>query len=235
MSKLYHFYKESRNGIIVTLLFHIVAFIILNISQFRIKQEFIETEILIEFPFEPIIEPEVKEFQETNQQPSPTIRSTNIASNRLSQSDNKQLDENLLQELERAQELVNRVSEQLSKEVPTIKDLKMPEEITEGLDTDSLLKKLYSGDSNIEYFLENRFHTRLPIPVYLSQYGGQVKVNITVDQRGNVVSAEPIISPNLPEQILSYAKTAALRTKFNASSTAPTRQSGYISYRFIAQ
>ena len=31
----------------------------------------------------------------------------------------------------------------------------MPEETTDGLDPDSIINKLYSGDSNVEYYLEN--------------------------------------------------------------------------------
>ncbi len=236
MSKLKEIYNESKNGIIITLVFHIVVFIVLNIGQFRIKKEFIEDELIIDFPDEYFEMPQAaQEINKTEQINQSNSQITNNASNRATSNEQKQLDQAILDELERARELVQDVSRQLSKEIPTVDDLQMPEKTSEGLDPDSLLKNLYSGESNVEYSLENRYHIRLPIPVYLSQYGGLVRVNIVVDTKGNVISAEPQNTNNLPEQLLSYAKTAALRTKFNASGNAPSRQAGYIQYRFIAQ
>lgn len=235
MSKIKQIYKNNKDGIIFTLIFHILVFIVLNITQFRIKQEFIETELIIDFPFEPIQQEEIKKEQLNNQTTTNINRQTNIASNRAAEKRNDVMDEKLQRELEQARELVERVSQQLSKDIPTIKDLKMPEETTEGMDPDSLMNKLYTGNSNVEYYLENRFHTRLPIPIYLSQYGGVVTVNIIVDRSGTVVSANPVVSGNLNDQLLSYAKTAALRTRFNPSNSSETRQPGYIRYTFIPQ
>jgi len=100
---------------------------------------------------------------------------------------------------------------------------------------DDFKDKIYTGESNIEYFLEKRYHIKLPVPVYLAQDGGKVKVEIVVDQMGNVIKAEPVVTPTLSEQILSYAKTAALRTKFNSDTNAPAEQKGYITYTFIPQ
>lgn len=235
MSKLKEIYEESKNGIIVTLIFHIIVFVVLNIGQFRIKREFVEPEIIIDFPFEPITPPDINKQTLNDQAQNQNNKRSNIASNRAATEKNNEMDEALRQELERARELVENVSQQLSKEIPTIKDLQMPEELTDGLDPDSIMKKLYTGDSNVEYFLENRYHTRLPIPVYLSQYGGTVTVNILVDKNGNVISAEPQVSGNESEQLLSYAKTAALRTKFNPQTKAPARQAGHIKYHFVSQ
>ena len=236
MSKLKEIYNESKNGIIITLVFHIIVFIILNIGQFRIKKEFTEDELIIDFPVEDFeTQPPSQELNTKEQIHQTNNRATNIASNRSANNEQKQLDQAILDEIERARELLKDVSRQLSKDIPTIDDLKMPEKTSEGLDRDSLLKNLYSGESNVEYSLENRYHVRLPIPVYLSQYGGLVRVIIIVDNKGNVISAEPQTENNLPEQLLSYAKTAALRTKFNAAENAPLKQSGYIQYKFIAQ
>lgn len=233
MLKLRKLYSDHKNGIIFTLLFHIVVFLMLNIGQFRIKQEFKETEMIIDFPFEPIAEPIVQQQENIEKSNYSSVQQTNIASNRATSNKNI-FDKQLQRELEEAQDLVSRVSKQLQKEIPTIDNLKMPEETTEGLDPDSIMNKLYSGNSNVEYFLENRYHIRLPIPVYLSQYEGFVTVNIVVDIKGQVISAEPTNS-NLNEQLLSYAKTAALRTRFNPDNKATKNQTGYIKYHFIAQ
>lgn len=241
-SKIYRIYRQHINGIIATLLFHIIVMIILLFSNFKIKQEFVESEMIIDFG-EPAIEEQIEEpkdkqeenaEQETNNG-SESIQQTNVASNRTSTSSRKSdqfFDQEYRDELEKARQLAHDVSSQLSKDIPTINDLKMAEEVQ---DDDMEEPKNFSGDSNIEYFLENRYHTRLPIPVYLAQKGGKVTVSIKVDRKGNVISAEISDTAGIDEMILSYAKTAALRTKFNSDPSAPNPQAGKITYKFIAQ
>lgn len=234
MSKIGKIYNENRNGIIVTLLFHIILFSILNFTQFKHKKEYVEPEIIIDFPAELLQQvPEPEPQQEIMNNTIGGSR-TNVAANRALNNQNSPFDENYQQELEQAQQLVKDVSNQLSKEIPTVDDLQMPEDVNDENSDEDILKKIYSGDSNIEYFLENRFHVRLPIPVYLAQNGGKVKVNIVVNSRGKVIKADPVVEPGLTDQMLSYAKTAALRTKFNRDP-ANQNQIGYIIYTFIAQ
>lgn len=234
MSRLSNIYNENRNGIIVTLMFHILLFLVLNLSQFKKKQTYIEAEMIIDFP-EELPEASIQEQQAVKELNHSNNQSrTNIASNKALNNEQTSLDRELQEELAKAQKLVENVTNQLKKEIPTIDDLEMPEDIREEQNSDSILNKIYSGDSNIEYFLQNRYHLRLPIPVYLSQYAGQVRVNITVNHRGKVTKAEPVINNKLNEQVLSYAKTAALRTRFN-SIKEKQNQSGYILYNFEAQ
>ncbi len=238
MSWIVRLYKKHVNGIIFTLIFHILLFSTLLFTEITTKLEIKETEMLIDFPEpeeEKEILPESKQELTQNSESYSDNKTTNTASNKASITKNSNVDKDFLEELEQAKNLVKDVSRQLSKEIPTVGDLKMPEETTDENDIESFKDKGYTGDSNVEYYLTNRFHKRLPIPVYLAQGGGWVKVNIVVDRSGKVTKAEPVIEPQLSEQILSYAKTAALRTKFNASDEAPANQSGYIKYHFIAQ
>ncbi len=231
--KAYHKYKD---GLIVTLSFHIILFLLLNINEFRVKKEFFETEMIIDFPEEEI----VNDFQEQEKSADEnnnfaSHQQTNVASNRAADPTNDFFDESYQRELEEAQNLAKDVSQQLSKEIPTIDDLQMPEETTEGIDPDSILNNLYSGESNIEYYLEERYHIRLPIPVYLSHNGGKIKVNITVNPDGKVIEATPVITNDNNKQLLSYAKTAAMRTRFNKIPSGEGNQEGYIEYHFVAQ
>jgi hypothetical protein len=232
MSRLTQFYRDNINGIIVTLLFHIVIFSCLYLSQFRIKNTIKETELIIDFS-EFIPKPSLQLVQNENQSSNGEMLHSNIASNRLSRQQNNIVDEQYQNELEEAQSLLNDVKKQLDRQIPTIENLRMPD--APKANPEDMKDKIYSGESNIEYFLENRFHIKLPIPVYLAQGGGKVKVEIWVDRMGNVIKAEPAIEPSLSEQVLSYAKTAALRTKFNQSNDAPAQQRGYIIYTFIPQ
>jgi hypothetical protein len=104
------------------------------------------------------------------------------------------------------------------------------------MEPDSIKNIIYVGESNIVYYLKNRYHLSLPIPVYLSQGGGKVIVDIVVNQQGRVVEAIPQKNKNIrEEQTFLYAKAAALRTVFNSDPTAPKSQKGSIHYTFIAQ
>jgi len=128
------------------------------------------------------------------------------------------------------------VNKQLSKKVAQAKKYEMPEETTEGQDPDSIKNVVYSGKSNIHYFLENRYHLRLPIPVYLARGGGTITVDIQVDRSGKVIKAEARAAKNLNDQMLPvYAVQAAERTVFNSESKAPAIQRGTITYKFVAQ
>jgi hypothetical protein len=112
----------------------------------------------------------------------------------------------------------------------------MPEAVTEGQDPDSIKNTIYSGKSNIHYFLENRFHVRLPIPVFLAKGGGLITIDIQVDRSGKVVKAEARPAGNISDPMLPvYATQAAERTVFNADTKAPAIQRGTITYRFVAQ
>jgi len=234
MALLSRLYKKNINGIIITLIFHILVFSVLLLSHFKVREETIKHDLIIDFPIQPVEQfiPAGNKESEVNVGKSDQLR-TNIASNRTSEKQNKSFDNQYQEELEKAQKLIKEVSKQLTKEIPTIDGLKMPN--APKANPEEIKNKIYTGESNIEYFLENRFHIKLPIPVYLAQGGGKVKVNIVVDRQGNVLSADPEIETNLSDQVLSYAKTAALRTKFNPLPTAPVQQNGYLLYHFIPQ
>ena len=71
-------------------------------------------------------------------------------------------------------------------------------------------------------------------PIYKVQLEGKVVVDITVDQLGNVINAIAGVkgSTTLNDQLLKRATEAALKTKFSAKESAPSRQQGKIIYNF---
>ena len=166
---------------------------------------------------------------------------TNAASNRLSVKNNtnspdKFFDNDYQKEVNEAKQLVSNVNKQLAKEKLKLEDIKMPVETTEGMNPDSIKNVIYSGESNIVYYLENRYHVSLPIPVYLAQGGGKIIIEIVVDRQGKVTQATPKPGQKVrDEQIVVYAQTAAMRTLFNADPNAPAAQKGTIHYTFVAQ
>jgi len=74
----------------------------------------------------------------------------------------------------------------------------------------------------------------LPEPEYTVNKAGKVVVKISVDQYGSVISATPGVSgTTVQDKILwEAAKKAAIKAKFNLSSSAPPVQEGTITYIF---
>lgn len=205
-----------------------------------------EEPILIEFP-DILPEPEIEEPAETEEQnesepANENINTrTNVASNRtatenVTESADEFFDDEYLKELEAAQKLSSDVNKNLSKEIVDMSDIKMPVETTEGMDPDSIKNVIYTGESNIVYYLENRHHVSIANPVYLSQGGGTVVVDIKVDRSGKVVEAKARKNNSIrDQQIFLYAQEAASRTFFNSDNSAPAMQKGTIHYTFVAQ
>ncbi|MCA0933099.1 hypothetical protein LCM02_11595 [Lutimonas saemankumensis] len=91
------------------------------------------------------------------------------------------------------------------------------------------------GDgSGGNYRLGNRKALNKPKPEYDCNEEGRVVVSISVDQSGRVISADPGIkgTTNSAKCLLKTAKEAALKSRFNADSNAPSNQIGAIIYNF---
>ena len=243
MQRLKKRYQENIYGIIGTLLVHILLFGAILLANVKIEGKVKEEEILIDFPSSE--EPEVKK-----EEPSPEVENTSPSENTRIAAPSKSnqavndaatkkdpfFDVAYEKEIAEAKKLVSDVNKQLSKEIPDMEKFEMPEQTTEGMDPAKISNTVYSGESNIHYNLPDRYHLRLPIPVYLAKGGGKINVSIWVSPAGKVIKAEvlphtSITDPMLPE----YALQAALRTVFNASPNAPSPQKGTITYTFIAQ
>lgn len=234
-------YKRNIYGVMGTLVFHILLFIFFLLAEVDMKGNIKEEPLLIEFPDFPDIE-ENPEVQPDNSNNVNGTSITNVASNRLSKSSEatasteKFFDNEFQKELSDAKKMVSNVNSQLAKEKISLDKIKMPVQTTEGMNPDSIKNVIFTGESNIIYYLDNRYHTSLPIPVYLSQGGGKIVVDIQVDRAGNVTKAVPRNNSQVRDElIMLYAKTAAERTKFNADPAAPAQQKGTIHYNFIAQ
>jgi len=88
------------------------------------------------------------------------------------------------------------------------------------------------GDGN--YQLGGRKALGKPKRVQECNEAGIVVVSIEVDRNGKVIKAVPGVrgTTNNSRCLLDPAKAAALATKFNADSKAPSKQIGKIVYRF---
>ena len=94
----------------------------------------------------------------------------------------------------------------------------------------------YSGPSVLAWSLDGRKASHLPIPAYRCYGAGQVTVIITVNNRGDVINAKVDEGTSSSDGCLrTFAIRAARLSKFSASTSAPSRQMGSITYAFIAQ
>ena len=204
MSKIKELYRKNIYGVMGTLIFHILLVTGFWVAELNLKVDIQkEDAILLDFTMpedqKEITETKTEKQQEKNIASDQSMKNikqsvSNRAVNDASKNDatkkNKFFDDNYNRDIEEAKKMVADVNKQLSKKIPAIKKYEMPEVTTEGQDPDSIKNVIYSGKSNIHYFLENRFHVRLPVPVYLAKSGGEVKVDIQVDRSGKVIKAQ---------------------------------------------
>ena len=94
----------------------------------------------------------------------------------------------------------------------------------------------YSGPSVLSWSLDGRRASHLPIPAYRCVGSGEVTVVITVDNQGRVVNAKVDEHSSSADGCLrNFATRAARLSRFSASTTAPSKQLGTITFAFIAQ
>ena len=243
MKKLKELYRRHIYGVIGTLAFHLVLLTIFLLAGLKTSKMPKDEGIILDFTEQPapkIPEPEMKKEKKANASRAESVdrgsnRAVNDASKKKATKD-PFFDKAYREEVEKAKALVNDVNKTLSQKIPKIGDVKMPEETTEGMKPEDIKNTIYKGKSNIHYSLKNRYHVRLPIPIYLAQGGGEVIVDIVVDRHGRVLSAVPRPNPNITDSMLyAYAKKAAENTEFNADPNAPEKQRGTITYNFVPQ
>lgn len=243
MLNIKELYRKNVYGVMGTLIFHIllISGFLIQELKFSIRTEMEET-ILMDFvlPTEKTTVPEPEETQADKTSSDQTNKSNqNEGSNRAvndALKKDKFFDASYEHDIEEAKKMVENVNKQLSKKAPPTKKFAMPEATTEGQNPDSIKNTIYSGKSNIHYFLENRFHVRIANPVFLAKGGGLIIIDIQVNRAGEVVKAEARPSGNISDPMLpEYATQAAESTVFNSDPKAPTVQRGTITYRFVAQ
>ncbi|MFK5958253.1 MAG: energy transducer TonB [Lutibacter sp.] len=90
------------------------------------------------------------------------------------------------------------------------------------------------GGGTGDYNLGNRKPLSRPKPNYICNEEGLVVVSIEVDVNGKVIKATAGVkgSTNTAQCLLSQAKEAALKTKWQPDKKAPSKQVGTIKYRF---
>lgn len=238
-------YRKNIYGVMGTLIFHILlvaGFLVAEMNyNFKIeKDEAIFLDLISTIEIEKI--PDKAQEKSTDMDKGSDLYKSQEQSTGSNKAVNDALkqdkffDAKYKQDIEEAKRLVTDVNKQLTKKTVPSKNIEMPVASSEGQDPDSIKNVIYSGKSNIHYFLENRYHITLPIPVYLAKGGGTIIVDIQVDRSGKVIRAEARPARNINDPMLpDYAIQAAKLTLFNSESKAAVIQKGTITYKFVAQ
>lgn len=243
--RLRNIIHENIYGILGTLAFHMILVIIFLMIKISSTRNLIDSLIMIEFEESEIqedldytlterdieFEQYVADYLENARSNIPVNIAERVdeqlSTNRYVDEVLDELDENRnedwLKSQEKLQDLLDRESD----------DMIVENEDQQALDDPGT----FEGKTNIFYSLENRYHLRLPVPVYKCEGESVVEVQILVDQRGMVVQAQvPDLGDSMNEICLAEAaKSAALKTRFNSNFEAPLRQQGTITYYFQAQ
>lgn len=236
-------HNEDKAGLYITVIVHLTVIIVLLLVQIG-KEIGKENTFVLDFTKQEALERQKAEedFREDISKkldeligaaPAYNARDVrNVAVDRSSLKDDRNTDadqlykdaERLANELKNGQ---NAIQEDARNEAVDLSHERRP---------DPSSNKEYTGPSVVAYNLDGRKASHLKIPAYRCMGAGDVTVVITVDNAGNVTNAKIMESVSSADECLrNYAIRAARLSKFSASTTAPARQMGDITYRFIAQ
>lgn len=243
--RIRHIINENLIGILATIIFHMVLVVIFLVLKITSVQNLMDNIIAIDFEenkIQDIIsEPPKERDVEFDKYIADYLESerSNVPVNLASKLNEKISTDQFVNELTEEMSL-NRSEEmiRLQEKLRELQEMESADNIIEEENSSDDKKPIvFTGKTNIFYSLENRYHLRLPVPVYKCEGFGVVEVQIFVDQKGFVVNA---LIPNLGESmneicLAEAAKTAAMSTKFNSDFDAPLRQQGTITYHFQPQ
>ncbi|MFC2138615.1 hypothetical protein ACFLTE_10600 [Bacteroidota bacterium] len=247
---MFSFLQKHKNGILGTLLFHLVVINIFFIVRMSTTQDLDSSEILIEFEEEDdFIEERVQAAIEKQPVISENINYTNYAYNLAKL---KEIEEKLYkEESEINKEEINKeLIDKILRETLGEEDYKKYIESETEIEKDNIVEKpedkseeekiikhiIKEGPSTLIYELENRYATNMPLPVYKCENGGVVIVFIDVSRQGYVISAKiDNTTKYYDECLLNAAINSARSSKFNLNNKAPEIQKGRIIYTFIPQ
>jgi hypothetical protein len=236
------FIKENINGILGTVIFHLVIVILILATRLSSFQHRDELSVVIEFDND-VSEEEFRAFTESllAQNFQDYQRARNIAVN--TDEDRPVADQFSDMSSEELYELDKRIDDILNNAaqgiMPTLDqpeiNLEVPEESLRNEQQND--HEPYSGPTTITYELAGRSHLRVPVPVYKCPEGGIVEVNISVDRQGRVIKADVDGSPGNFNEACNFqmAIDAAMGSRFTGKADAPPVQSGSITFYFQKQ
>lgn len=232
--------REDKAGLYITIIFHLVVFIILLIAQigFSLQRE---NSFVIDFSKQEELRriEEKKSFDEDIDKRIEEMiaGSSGIEFRNVTASRNKAtLKDDRNTDADQLYKDAEKLAKDLKNGQTAEKDEDYVEEPAKIKKENKAQDKTYSGPSVLSWHLEGRKASHLPIPAYKCMGGGMVTVLITVDNSGRVVDVRIQEETSSDDRCLrEFARRAARMSRFSAKQDAPARQTGDIVYQFIAQ
>ena len=232
---------DQKAGIYITAIIHLAVIIVLLLCQIGYSVQR-ENTFVLDFTKQEEKEEEVKK-EELHRSAIAQLESMlatarsqpvrNVTVNRSQLKDDRNTDADQL--YRDAERLAQDLKDGQNRKIEDPEDI-VREPVTKPAETKPRKQETYSGPSVLSWSLDGRKATHLPIPAYRCVGAGEVTVIITVNNQGTVVDAKVDDGASSSDGCLrSFATRAARLSKFNASTTAPARQMGTITYLFIAQ
>ena len=234
--------KETRVGLLITLIVHLVIAIVLLSAVVTPKLKG-ELDIVIDYSEMEELEKLQKEL-ELKKSVNEKLKSLlgenfqpirNVAVDGNSQlKDAKGIDaEKLYRDAERVQKEFEEIQNRKQELDPEMDD--SPARKDSGKQ-ETKKDEAYSGPAVVKYFLVGRKATYIPSPAYRCYGAGEVVVQIGVTTNGDVDYTRILEDQSSDDTCLrEFALTTAKRTRFNRNTSSPAREYGTISYTFIAQ
>ena len=232
---------DQKAGLYITAIVHLAVIIVLLLCQIGYSVQR-ENTFVLDFTKQEEKEEEVKK-EELHRSAIAQLESMlatarsqpvrNVTVNRSQLKDDRNTDADQL--YRDAERLAQDLKDGQNRKIEDPEDF-VREPVTKPAETKPRKQETYSGPSVLSWSLDGRKATHLPIPAYRCVGAGEVTVIITVNNQGTVVDAKVDDGASSSDGCLrSFATRAARLSKFNASTTAPARQMGTITYLFIAQ
>lgn len=260
MDKLLDFIERHKVGIIATLIIHVAVFIYFQVATYKElvlfepwdfvsaqKEAPDDIEISpdqIETPEEQMLfdnQEEISSFVKDENDARERSKEENVKYTSYSQGGNSEtIEKNYEQQLK--DEIRRQREEKDGKNKPAQADVEpektKPEDSSPGKGGAASTKGV-EGKTLVSFDLSNR-HPLNHNDWYIRNPGytcgnvnGVVKVAITVDEGGRVVAATVTESQSATNCMKQKAREYALMSRFNYSSSAPSKQEGVITYRFV--
>jgi hypothetical protein len=246
-------YDRRLNGILGTLIIHLIAGILFMSFQIKSLQKDMSDKYIVEFATVEESEPKEKMME----LPATTVERVlkgddemlNIARNLANKTEEKINPSDYIDKVK--EELIKsgklgvdnyidekkRLNEKNSNEnISLVKDSAKGKKIEKPAESNEMASN-YKGPTRIYYNLSGRIHTFLPIPIYKCQGSGRIVLSIEVNQKGEVEKATVIANESTTADpcLAETAVTSALNSKFNSDINFPKIQTGTLTYQFVAQ
>jgi hypothetical protein len=228
--------EKHQNAILGTLIVHILIFVWLNIQNVSFYVIQPKEKILATLDFTTsennLIIKDSKENSSNNK-----VKVTNAASNygqekEMTASQKKALAQRVINDVKNFEK---KQFNDFGKDNPVIENSKKVKENSDNKIVNKSLKK--TSNATAKYFCENRNMIIQKIPSYLCNETGTVRLNIKVNQKGEVIDCrvDNTTTNTSNECLIENAINYAKNWKFNQNFSSTQRQVGWIEFIYLSQ